>query len=135
MRLTSYSLYSIVSTVGFEVEVTDEFANWYLGLTEDEQLAIDVRVELLAEEGPKLKRPVVGEIVGSKFDPQMKELRATVGRSVLRVLFMFDPRRTAILLIGGNKAVEWKPWYRTAIPTADHLYQLYLQELRDEGML
>lgn len=135
MRLTAYALESIVSVVGFEVEATDEFTNWYLGLTQDEQLAIDVRVELLAEEGPKLKRPVVGQVVGSKFDPQMKELRAAVGRSVLRALFMFDPRRTAILLIGGNKAVEWKAWYRTAIPTADHLYELYLQELRDEGML
>jgi hypothetical protein len=121
--------------MGFEVEATDEFAVWYLGLSEEEQLAIDVRVELLAEEGPRLKRPVVGEVVGSKFDPQMKELRANVGRSVLRVLFMFDPRRTAILLIGGNKAGESKAWYRSAIPAADELYEVYLQELRDEGVL
>jgi hypothetical protein len=64
--------------MGFEVEVTDEFVAWYLGLSEDEQLAIDVRVDLLAEEGPRLKRPVVGEVVGSKFDPQMKELRSSV---------------------------------------------------------
>lgn len=91
MRLTAYALKSMVSAVGFEVEATDEFTNWYLGLTEDEQLAIDVRVELLAEEGPKLKRPVVGEVVGSRFDPQMKELRAAVGRSVLRALHVRPP--------------------------------------------
>lgn len=94
-----------------------------------------MRVELLAEEGPRLKRPVVGEIVGSKFDPRMKELRASVGPSVLRVLFMFDRRRTAILLIGGDKAREWKAWYRSAIPAADHLYEVYMQELHDEGEL
>jgi hypothetical protein len=65
----------------------------------------------------------------------MKELRAKVDRSVLRVLFIFDPRRTAILLVGGNKAGEWSGWYRNAIPTADHLYEVYLQELHDEGEL
>jgi hypothetical protein len=48
---------------------------------------------------------------------------------------MFDARRTAIFLIGGNKAGGWNAWYRTAIPAADHLYEVYLQELREEGVL
>jgi hypothetical protein len=121
--------------VGFEVEGTDDFATWYLSLQPTEQAAIDVRIDLLTEHGPNLKRPVVGAVVGSKFDPQMKELRASVGTSVLRVLFMFDPRRTAILLLGGNKSGQWRAWYRTAIPEADRLYDVYLEELRDEGML
>lgn len=121
--------------MGFEVEGTDEFADWYVSLSPEEQAAVDVRVELLAEQGPNLKRPVVGEVVGSKFDPQMKELRVGIGRSVLRVLFMFDPRRTGILLVGGNKAGVWKAWYRRAVPEADRLYEVYLQELREEGLL
>lgn len=121
--------------VGFEVEGTDELAEWYGSLTREEQAAIDVRVELLADEGPAQKRPVVGEITGSKFAPQMKELRVSAGASALRILFMFDPRRTAILLVGGNKAGSWNAWYRTAIPEADALYEIYLDEIRDEGML
>lgn len=135
MRLTGYTVHRIVIVVGFEVETTDEFAEWYGSLTREEQAAIDVRVELLADEGPALKRPVVGEITGSKFDPQMKELRVSAGVSALRILFVFDPRRTAILLVGGNKAGSWNAWYRTAIPEADALYEIYLDEIRDEGML
>lgn len=121
--------------MGFEVEGTDEFAEWYSSLGEVEQVAIDVRVELLSQEGPALKRPVVGEIAGSAFDPQMKELRVSAGGSSLRVLFIFDPRRTAILLLGGDKTSEWNAWYRNAIPAADTLYETYLQELHEEGML
>jgi hypothetical protein len=64
----------------------------------------------------------------------MKELRASKG-GALRVLFAFDPRRQAILLIGGDKSGEWESWYRTAIPEADDLYDTHLQELRDEGLI
>jgi len=121
--------------MGFEIEVTNEFNEWYQELDADQRAAIDVRVDLLADKGPNLKRPVVGEIVGSKFDPQMKELRMSVGKSTLRVLFIFDPRRTAILLLGGNKTGQWRDWYSSAIPEADHLYDVYLEELRQEGLL
>lgn len=121
--------------MGYEVEATNEFTDWYLALSEEHQVAVAVRIDLLAEEGPTLKRPVVGEIVGSKHDPQMKELRISAGKLALRVLFMFDPRRTAILLLGGDKAGTWNAWYRTAIPEADRLYDMYLQELREEGLL
>ncbi len=53
--------------------------------------------------------------------------------SFLRVLFAFDPRRTAILLLGGNKEGQWKAWYRTNIPRADALYTDHLKELQTEG--
>lgn len=77
------------------------------------------------------------KIAGSENDPHMKELRAKVGQAVLRVLLVFDPRRTAILLVGGDKAEgsQWSAWYREAIPEADRLYRQYLQELRKEGLL
>lgn len=116
----------------FDVEYTDEFGHWWDSLTEDEHDAIAVRVELLAQQGPALRRPVVGEIAGSRHDPQMKELR--VGS--LRVLFVFDPRQTAILLIGGDKGVAgWTAWYGKAIDDADALYDTHLDELEREGLI
>ena len=51
------------------------------------------------------------------------------------MLFMFDPRRTAILLIGGDKTGLWNRWYQSAIPAADELYRIYLDELRAEGRI
>ena len=62
----------------------------------------------------------------------MKELRASKG-GALRTLFMFDPGR--ILLLGGDKSGEWNEWYESAIPAADDLYDDYLAELRDEGLI
>ena len=117
----------------WEVEYTDEFERWWDGLTEAQQEALDDRVMLLAERGPSLKRPVVGDIASSRH-PNMKELRASKG-GALRVLFAFDPRRHAILLLGGNKTGHWGDWYRWAIPQADDLYNTYLMELVEEGLL
>ena len=64
----------------------------------------------------------------------MKELRVSKA-GALRVLFAFDPRRHAILLLGGDKSGRWKQWYRSAVPAADDLYDTHLRELRDEGLL
>jgi hypothetical protein len=63
----------------------------------------------------------------------MKELRPRGGN--LRVLFAFDPRRMAILLIGGDKTNRWETWYRDVIPIADKLYDEHLEILRKEGLL
>lgn len=117
----------------WEVEYTDEFDNWWSSLTEDEQVAIAGRVRLLQDHGPSLRRPAVGAIKGSRHDPQMKELRVAVGGAQLRILFIFDPRRVAVLLIGGNKTGQWNSWYATAIPQADDLYDTLINELREEG--
>jgi hypothetical protein len=124
-------VFSYTNSVSWEVEYTDEFADWWGTLTIEEQEAVAQRVELLAAEGPALKRPVVGEITGSAHDPQMKELR--VGS--IRVLFVFDPRQAAILPLGGDKAGDWKSWYGHAIPEADRLYSEHLKQLRKEGLI
>jgi len=63
----------------------------------------------------------------------MKELRPRGGN--LRILFVFDPRRTAILLIGGNKTREWNAWYDRVVPIADALYDEHVKTLRGEGEL
>lgn len=64
----------------------------------------------------------------------MKELRAAKG-GALRVLFSFDPRRQAILLLGGDKSGEWNDWYAWAVPLADELYDEYRRELGEEGLI
>ncbi|MFH5822839.1 type II toxin-antitoxin system RelE/ParE family toxin [Georgenia sp. AZ-5] len=75
-------------------------------------------LELLAERGPQLGRPLV-DAVRSRHK-NMKELRpGSSGRSELRVLFAFDPERRAILLVAGDKAGNWQKWYRVNIPIAD----------------
>ncbi|MEI6526181.1 MAG: type II toxin-antitoxin system RelE/ParE family toxin [Planctomycetota bacterium] len=64
----------------------------------------------------------------------MKELRTQTGGDPLRSFFVFDPRRTAILLIGGNKGGDGR-FYERMIPIADRLYDTYLNELEKEGLL
>ena len=117
----------------WEVEYTDEFEEWWQGLTEAQQEALDDRVMLLAEAGPALKRPGVGDVATSRHS-NMKELRVSKA-GALRVLFAFDPRRHAILLLGGDKSGRWQEWYRWAVPAADDLYDTHLKELRDEELL
>ena len=117
----------------WEVEYTNEFEDWWMSLTQAQQEALDDRVMLLAERGPHLGRPVVGKITGSRH-PNMKELRAAKG-GALRVLFAFDPRRHAILLLGGDKTDRWQEWYERAISRADDRYDTHLEELISEGLL
>jgi len=84
-------------------------------------------VEVLAELGPGLGRPFVDTLGGSRHR-SMKELRPRGGH--LRVLFAFDPRRTAVLLVGGDKTDRWERWYEGAIARADRLYDEHLADLR-----
>jgi hypothetical protein len=119
--------------VAWEVVFTDEFGQWWTGLDVDQQEALTDRIDLLAERGPDLGRPVVDRIARARHH-NMTELRASEG-GALRVLFAFDPRRQAVLLIGGDKSGEWNDWYQWAIPAADDLYDMYLDELRKEGLI
>jgi hypothetical protein len=67
------------------------------------------------------------------FETRQHERASPSRRPSTRVLFAFDPRRTAILLVGGDKTNEWSAWYERAIPEADRLYDEHLAELREEG--
>jgi hypothetical protein len=118
--------------VPWEVEYTDQFEEWWDALTAEEQRRVEAAVEVLQELGPALGRPWVDTLEGSRH-PNMKELRPRGGH--LRILFAFDPCRTAILLLGGDKTDQWSSWYDQAIPQADELYDEHLRELRDEGTL
>jgi len=64
----------------------------------------------------------------------MKELRTQHSGRPIRTMFAFDPRRTAILLIGGDKTGDDR-FYNKMIPLADDLYDLHLQTLQDEGLV
>lgn len=96
-----------------------------------EQDSIAVTVGLLEKLGPNLPRPYSDTVKGSSF-ANMKELRTQHNGQPYRTLYAFDPRRTAILLIGGNKAGK-KNWYKTFIPIADKLFADHLKELEDHG--
>lgn len=63
----------------------------------------------------------------------LKELRpGSSGTSEIRILFVFDPWRSAILLVAGDKAGRWTRWYAEAIPRAEQLYEIYLKERAEE---
>lgn len=115
------------------VEYTDEFGSWWNTLSEDEQEDIAAIVGLLEEKGTQLPFPFSTGVGGSKHS-HMRELRVQSKSNPLRILYAFDPRRTAILLIGGNKRGD-KRWYKTYVPIADKLYADHLAELKKEGLL
>ena len=98
----------------------------------DSHVQVVSAIEALAEVGPNLGRPLVDRIKGSALH-NLKELRpGSTASSELRVLFVFDPWRSAVLLVAGDKAGNWKAWYREAIPRAEHLYAIYLKERAEE---
>jgi hypothetical protein len=117
----------------WQVEYTDEFAQWWDALTEPEQTAIDASVQLLELLGPQLSRPHADTIKDSRHS-NMKELRTQCQGRPLRTFFAFDPRRNAILLIGGDKTGDGR-FYERMIPLADRLYEDYLHELRKGGLI
>lgn len=117
----------------WEVEYTDEFGVWWEELDEDTQIAIDASVRLLETKGPQLPFPYSSGVRGSRFG-QMRELRIQHKGEPYRVLYAFDPRRTAILLIGGNKGGSDR-WYEAYVPRADKLYEDHLATLAQEGLI
>lgn len=119
--------------MAWEVEYTNEFGAWWESLDEAEQDCVRFSVELLVGGGPNLGRPHVDAVKGSRHR-NMKELRSQSKGRPLRTFFAFDPRRTAILLIGGDKSGE-KRFYDAMVPLADRLLDEHLQSLRDEGLI
>jgi hypothetical protein len=116
----------------WEIRVTNELLAWIGTLDERTRALIVDAIDRLAEAGPALGRPLVDSIAHSSVG-NLKELRpGSSGRSEVRVLFAFDPWRSAILLTGGDKSGDWQGWYRKAIPHAEDLYAEYLKEREAE---
>jgi hypothetical protein len=97
--------------------------------------SVNVAIDMLADAGPGLGRPLVDTLQGSNIS-NLKELRPRSGRDVaIRILFVFDPWSQAVLLVAGNKAGEWSQWYKTGIPVAELAYVGWLafERKRREG--
>ncbi|MGQ0843168.1 MAG: type II toxin-antitoxin system RelE/ParE family toxin [Sporichthyaceae bacterium] len=106
--------------------------DWLLSVDEETYDLIVAALALLKEQGPGLGRPLVDTIVGSRHS-NMKELRpGSSGRSEVRILFAFDPKRRAILLVAGDKQGAWKRWYTANVPLADNRYDAHLEELKKQ---
>lgn len=116
----------------WEIYVTDEVRDWVTALDSASHRLVVQAIDLLADRGPALGRPLVDHVEYSSIQ-NLKELRpGSAGRSELRILFVFDPWRSAILLVAGDKAGNWRQWYREAIPRAEHLLEIYLKERSEE---
>jgi hypothetical protein len=114
----------------WEVEYTDEFGSWWDTLGEAEREAVAFSVNLLRKAGPALRFPHTSGVYGSKHSA-MRELRSQCAGRPLRTFFVFDLRRVAILLIGGDKTGNNR-FYDEFVPQADKIYDQYLKEIGEK---
>lgn len=117
--------------MGWEIEYTDEFGAWWDSLDEKEQASISSSVDLLGVLGPGLRFPHSSGNIGSSHG-NLRELRIQHAGRPYRVLYTFDPRRCALLLIGGDKTGQNR-WYDEHVPLAEKLYDEHLETLLKEG--
>ena len=114
----------------WEVEYTDPFGEWWRQLNEEEQDSVASAVRVLQMKGPNLPHPYSSGIKKSRHN-HMRELRIQHRGTPYRVLYAFDPRRVAILLLGGTKKGN-ALWYDKMVPLADRLYDEHLRDLETE---
>jgi hypothetical protein len=112
------------------VEASDEFKEWYENLDEAERASVAESVDMLEEYGLALGRPYADTLRQSHY-PNMKELRVQHQGKPYRILFAFDPRRSAYLILGGDKTGDAN-WYLDAIRNAEAIYALHLKEIEQE---
>ncbi len=130
MLLKEYSSHGIIELWNGWSEFTDEFEAGWTDLGEQRQGRVDASVRLLEEFGPALDYPHTSGVSQSKHS-RMRELRVQVDGRPFRVLYAFDPRRAAILLIGGDKTGDAR-WYEASVPAADLLYEEHIEALKEE---
>ncbi|MGX4694979.1 type II toxin-antitoxin system RelE/ParE family toxin [Streptomyces sp. JNUCC 63] len=111
----------------WEIFIVDEVREWIDSLDDAAHARVVQALDALAEGGPGLGRPLVDTIYGSSM-ANLKELRP----GTVRILFAFDPWRSSILLVAGDKAGRWTEWYREAIPLAEQRYETYVKERSEE---
>jgi hypothetical protein len=115
----------------WKVNIDLEFLEEIRSFPEETQTRIFFMVSILEIDGPELGRPQVDTLHDSKHS-NMKELRFNADDGVWRVAFAFDPKREAILLVGGDKAGEnQKKFYKKLIKTADNRFNKHLEELKE----
>ncbi|GAA3848863.1 MULTISPECIES: type II toxin-antitoxin system RelE/ParE family toxin [Streptomyces] len=113
----------------WEIFLVDEVREWIDNLDGAALARVVQALDALADGGPGLGRPLVDTVHDSSI-ANLKELRP----GTVRILFVFDPWRSSILLVAGDKSGRWNEWYREAIPLAEQRYSAYLKErAREEG--
>jgi hypothetical protein len=116
----------------WQVLLVEEVADWFNDLTKNDPRTADLvedAIDRLCLVGPALGRPLVDRVHMARHH-NMKELRpGSTGPSEVRILFVFDPARRAVLLVAGDKSGNWRGWYDRAIPLADERYDAHLGEL------
>jgi hypothetical protein len=90
------------------------------------------RLNRCRSRGPTLPRPHA-DVISTSRHANMKELRGKVEDRHLRVLYAFDPRRAALLLLGGDKTGDPK-WYNKSVPIADDLFDQHLNNSNGSGI-
>lgn len=116
----------------WEVELFAEVEEWFLKLDDDTSDLVEAAIDLLAEHGPTLGRPLVDRIKGSNVH-NLKELRpGSSGGTEVRILFAFDSHRIAILLVAGDKSGQWNQWYRDNIKIAEDRLKAWEKHYTEE---
>jgi hypothetical protein len=116
--------------MGWDVLIGERVATWLDDVPAHTYEQAWAAIEVLTSEGPNLGRPLVDTVSRSRHK-NMKELRpGSQGRSEIRVLFAFDKKRKAILLLAGDKAGNWNRWYTKNIPIADDLFDEHQRSLK-----
>ncbi|NUW01455.1 addiction module toxin RelE [Streptomyces sp. CAI 127] len=112
--------------------MVDEVREWLHALRKQDRETVRLiaaAIDVLESQGPTLGRPLVDTITDSSLK-NLKELRpGSTGESEVRILFAFDPRRQAVLLVGGDKSNDWQGWYDKAIPVAEKRFREHSSEL------
>jgi hypothetical protein len=107
----------------------EEVQGWLSSLDDRSYELVVAALDLLSDEGPQLGRPLVDRIKGSSLQ-NLKELRpGSTGRTELRLLFVFDPKRNAVVLVGGDKSSNWSKWYVANIAIAEARFSNYIKGL------
>jgi hypothetical protein len=118
--------------VAWAVILLDDVEAWLLHEVDDDTYDLVAAViDKLEQDGPTLGRPLVDRIKGSAMH-NLKELRpGSTGTSEVRILFVFDPTRRAVLLVAGDKSGRWTDWYRQSIPLAEKRYERWMEDEND----
>ncbi len=116
-----------ICVIMIELYGTAWFERWFAGLSEPEREDVIAVVDLLEVKGVGLGYPHSSAIQGSRHGG-MRELRIQHRGRPYRILYAFDPRRAAVLLLGGDKTGDDR-WYDSAVPKAERLFVEYLREL------
>lgn len=107
----------------------EEVDEWYCSLDTETASAVAGAIDYLEENGPTAGRPVVDRVKGSRLH-HMKELRPPA--TSIRILFVCDPPRRAVLLLAGDKARQWKRWYADNVPVAERRYTRWRADIGGE---